>query len=329
MADKPLVSIVVLNWNGAQFLEECIVSVMKTAYSPIEIIVVDNNSSDNSLEILQKYPAITIIQNDQNYGYAQGNNIGIARSHGTYVVTLNNDITVDPDWLDAPVEMLQSNRSIGLVCCRQMSSYDHTKIDGLYHIIKPDLTFFPFGHNHHLHENPLYLKPGYVISVNGGSSIIRKSMFEQVGGFDARFFAYFDETDLCMKTFLSGWRSYYSPESVVYHKGSLSFKKTGIFAYFLRERNRLWFLYKYFPMSIILRHLCPLLIMELRVIRVMCIKLRRPDQYVKCRMAAFSALPLYKETRKKNLLLLKERRNEFALLRKKGLLADEEAFEHR
>jgi GT2 family glycosyltransferase len=210
-----------------------------------------------------------------------------------------------------------------------MSSYDHTVIDGLYHIIKSDLTFSPFGHNRHLHENPLFLIPGYVISVNGGSSIIRKDMFEQVGGFDKRFFAYFDEADLCMKTFLRGWRSYYSPESVVYHKGSLSFKTTGIFAYFLRERNRVWFLYKYFPMSMIVRHLPSLVVMEARVIRVMCIKLRRPDQYVKCRIAAFSALPLYKETRKKNIVLFKQRRNEFALLQRRGMLPDEQVFERR
>jgi hypothetical protein len=328
MAEKPLVSIIILNWNGEEFLEECIVSLLKTTYSPIEIILVDNNSSDNSLDIVYKYPAIKIIRNECNYGYAQGNNIGIAGSHGTYVVTLNNDITVDPDWLNVSVKILESRRSIGMVCCRQMSYYDHGKIDGLYHIIASDLTFFVFGRNHHLQDDPLFLKPGYVISVNGGSSILRKSMIEQVGGFDARFFAYLDETDLCMKAFLNGWDSYYSPESVVYHKGSLSFKKMGIVPYFLRERNRIWFLYKYFPVSMIMQHLFFLLIMEMRVIRAMCFKLRRPDQYLKCRKDAFDSLVCYRETRKKNLILLKQRWDIFMLLKKRGLLPEVEAAKH-
>ena len=86
-----------------------------------------------------------------------------------------------------------------------MSYYHKDFIDGLYHIIKSDLTYLPFGKNSHIDENPLFLQSGYVISANGGSAIIRKSMFTQLNGFDPRFFAYLEDTDLCMKAFLHGW----------------------------------------------------------------------------------------------------------------------------
>jgi GT2 family glycosyltransferase len=145
-------------------------------------------------------------------------------------------------------------------------------------------------------------------------------MFTELGGFDDRFFAYLDEADLCMKAFLRGWYCYYSPESVVYHKGSVSFKRTGVGQYYYRERNRVWFLYKYFPLSTLLARLVFLVVLELRVIRIMCVKFRRPDQYVKARRDAFAALYFYRETRNNNLKLLEKRKKLFWAYIKKGLL---------
>ena len=320
MADNPLVSIIILNYNGASLIEECLDSVTHLHYQPIEIIVVDNNSSDNSLDVLKTYNIIKIIENKKNYGYAEGNNIGIRQCSGKYIATLNNDMTVDPLWLNEPVKILETYPDIGIISCRQMSYYKHNYIDGLYHTIKSDLTFLPYGHNHPLNQKKQYLQAGYVISANGGSAILRKDMISQIGSFDSRFFAYLDETDLCMKAFIKGWSCYYVPNAVVYHKGSVSFKKTGAIQYYYRERNRLWFLYKYFPSSFILKHFLFLLIMELRVIRVICLKLRKPDLYFKARLDAINQLSAYSDERKCNIKLIKKRWSHFISLKKRKII---------
>jgi GT2 family glycosyltransferase len=320
MFENPLVSVIILNFNGASLLEECISSVEKTVYAPLEIVVVDNNSTDGSLELLTSFPAVKVIRNKKNYGYAEGNNIGISQSNGKYFVTLNNDVTIEPDWLNKPVALLEENERIGAISCRQMSYHDKTRIDGLFHFFKPDLTLIPLGEGRLPDEDPRYRMTGRVFSVNGGSAVIRRKMFDEVGRFDARFFAYLDEVDLCMRAFLHGWWSVYVPEAVVYHKGSVSFKKTGVRKYFYRERNRFWFLYKYFPVSFIIKHLLPVVIMELRVVRVMCIKFFKPGWYLKARIEAIRGFREYRLERKENLRLLRSRWREFSELKKKRIL---------
>ena len=316
MDNKPLVSIIILNYNGASLLSECLDSVLATIYKPLEVIVVDNNSIDNSLEILNSYPSIKVLRNSKNYGYAEGNNIGVSHSAGKYLVILNNDVSVEPSWLDVPVEKLEQEPDLGLVCCRQMMYYQRDTIDGLYHVIEPDLTFFPFGQGRKLSADPRYLQSGYVIGTNGASAIVRRETFLQLGGFDPRFFAYQEETDLNVRAFLHGWRCYYAAESVVYHKGSMSFNKNKPMVYYYRERNRVWLLYKNYPLSFILPYLPMLVLLELRVIRVFFFKLQRPGLYLKSRIDAFKALHNYKALRKNNIALFKKKAKEFIRYKK-------------
>lgn len=316
MNKSPLVSIIILNYNGAPLLAECISSVLASNYKPVEVIVVDNNSSDDSCKVLEQFPTIKKVLNSVNYGYAQGNNIGVSNSSGKYVVTLNNDVTVEPSWLDQPVVELEQHPETGLVCCRQMSYFQRDIIDGLYHIIQPDLSFFPFGQNRPLSYDPRFLKSGYVIGANGASAIIRKTTFIQLGGFDQRFFAYQEETDFNVRAFLHDWRCYYSAESVVYHKGSMSFNKNKPNIYYFRERNRVWLLYKNFPILFIIKHLHLIVFLELRVIRVFLFKLGRPWLYFKARWDAFKALRHYASIRKEHVKRFKQRAKDFVYFQK-------------
>ena len=134
---NPLVSVLIVNWNGAKWLPECLDSLLQTRYQPIEIVVVDNASSDESLAILEQYPMVKVVKNTENSGFAKGNNIGFPYTHGKYVVTLNNDMTVDPDWLTEPVDYLENDQELGSIACRQMKYSDHAVIDGLYHQVYP------------------------------------------------------------------------------------------------------------------------------------------------------------------------------------------------
>lgn len=316
MNTTPLVSVIILNYNGASFLAECIESVRATTYQPLEIIVVDNNSSDDSLKILEGYPSVITHRNSRNFGYAEGNNIGVSLSTGKYIVILNNDVTVDPEWLSTPIEKMEQEPKTGLVCCRQMSYQQRDTIDGLYHVLQPDLTFFPFGQNRKLTSDPRFLQSGYVLGTNGASAIFRKDMFLELGGFDPRFFAYQEETDLNLRAFLHGWQCYYAADSVVYHMGSMSFNRAKPMVYYYRERNRVWLLYKNFPYLFIIRHLLLITYLEIRVARVFLFKLRRPDLYLKARWDALVQLKHYKELRKNNLKLFKHKKKALLFFKK-------------
>lgn len=317
---KPLVSVIIVTWNGAALLQECLDSLAKTTFSPMEIIVVDNFSSDNSLALLKAYPTVRVITNSSNTGYAKGNNIGVASARGNYVVILNNDITVEPGWLTEPLQYLEADRTIGIVCCRQMSYYHKEILDGLFHRIEPDLGMHPVGQRQLLADDPRFTMTGLVISANGGSMIVRKELYEQLHGLDENFFAYYEEVDFCLRAFERNWKCLYVPSAVVYHKGSVSFQKTGPMTYFYRERNRISFLYKNFPLHLLVTRSFMILLMELRVIRVLCFKQWRPDLYFRARKEAFSLFMHYKSERKVNVALFRKKMKEFYQFEKLQIL---------
>jgi GT2 family glycosyltransferase len=313
-------SIIILNWNGDNIIEECIDSVLQTRYNNIEIIVVDNASTDQSVAKIKKYSQVLLIQNSANSGYAAGNTIGYKAASGDFIVTLNNDMVVDPDWLDMPAVYFEKDPLLGIISCRQMQYYSNDKIDGLYHLIKPDLSITPFGMNQIYDPKcKRHSCPGFVISANGGSAIYRRAVLEQTGGLDERFFAYFEEVDLCFRAFFLGWKCLYSPLSVVFHKGSVSFSKNMSRMYFYRERNKLLFMYKNLPCRYILKRILPILIWEVRVIRVF-FKEGQPLLYFRARSDAINKMRFYRELRKKNLVLLKDKMNLFNKLLKEKII---------
>jgi GT2 family glycosyltransferase len=220
---NPLVSIIIVNWNGENLIAECLDSVFQSLYNPFEVIVVDNGSTDRSLEIVKKYKAVRVIETGKNLGYAGGNNQGIKVARGKYIVFLNNDIVVDPEWLDGAVIYLESHCTVGVISCRQMNYFDKSMIDGLYHYLTRWLGFLPMGAGQPMAEQHQFSRLGQVVSANGGSAIFRKQMLDAIGLFDERLFAYCEETDLCMRALLHGWQTVYLPQSVVYHKGGASF----------------------------------------------------------------------------------------------------------
>ncbi|KKS13009.1 MAG: Glycosyl transferase family 2 [Candidatus Daviesbacteria bacterium GW2011_GWB1_41_5] len=186
---KPLVSVVILNWNGRAHLGKCLVSLGKATYKPFELIVVDNNSTDDSVFFIkQKFPHVRIIVNAINRGYSGGNNDGIAASRGKYICILNNDTEVEKHFLEPLVTAMEADRSVG---CVQM--------------------------------------------------LIRKSALDQIGIFDEDFFIYFEETDLCHRLWLSGYKVIYEPQSVIYHYEAVDTHKqmTNDFIMYLSYRNRI------------------------------------------------------------------------------------------
>jgi GT2 family glycosyltransferase len=321
MAENPLVSIIVLNWNGAGLLPNCLNSLEKLTFISREIIVVDNGSTDRSMEVLNSFKNIIIQQLTANVGYASGNNAGIKIARGKYICTLNNDVVVQPDFLVAPMKAFDSDAAVGIISCRQMNYHERHLIDSLYGYPDHYLLFKPMGEGKPYIENPLYNAPGFVIGANGASAIYRKEMLDQIGGFDDRFFAYHEESDLCLRAFERGWKCLYLPGAVVYHMKSISFNKVkGVFRYH-HERNRYWFIFKHFPVSMIAKNIFWLLLMEFRLLRIAFFKEKVFRAFLKSRIDSFAGFSQFRKERRENVPLLAARMKEYRELESRKKIA--------
>jgi GT2 family glycosyltransferase len=302
--ENPLVSIIVLNWNGDGLIQECLESLAKMEYSPVEIIVIDNGSVDSSLPYLLRQKSIELVENKENTGFAKGNNIGFSRARGKYLAVLNNDTTVDAKWLNEPVHFLEHNERIGIISCRQMSYYNHDIIDVLYHTISKDLSFYPFGRGIRINDLPEALKQGFVLSASGGSAIYRKKMINEIGGFDEQLFAYFEDADLSMRAYCNGWKCMYVPGAVVYHKGSASFSKLPAKISFYGRRNKILLRYKYFSWFLHLRYLPWIFIEEKRTFFAMMRNKNSRSLYFSIWKSVFSAIRKFSQERDRYVKIL-------------------------
>ncbi|MDR2693211.1 MAG: glycosyltransferase family 2 protein [Chitinispirillales bacterium] len=306
-----LVSIIIVNWNGAEVLPECLRSLLGLNHKDIEIVVVDNASTDGSVAVVRKIcSGAKVVRLEKNVGFAAGVNIGFENAAGEFIATLNNDMVAEPSWLDMPLMLLEDG-TVGIVSCRQMNYYDRTKVDGLYHYITKDLVFMPFAEGSAYQDGGLLSKSGYVISANGGSAVIRAGVFRALGGYDANFFGYMEETDFCMRAFLRGWRCVYAPDAVVYHMNGFSFKKIGGHQFYLLARNRVWFLYKNIPIKDILKRLPYILSNEWHTFKESFSKPKSPSLYFKAKWDALCGLWSYRGIRRENAALFKAKRNDY------------------
>jgi GT2 family glycosyltransferase len=316
----PLVSIVVPNWNGGSVLQECLQSLKSISYKPIEIIVVDNGSVDHSQDIAKSFTDIQLVCNARNLGFAEGVNAGFRRAKGEYVAVLNNDVVVDPDWLVQPLKILTSYENIGIIGCRQMNFDNHSMIDDLYSIPTRHLLFWRMGHGKPYESVRRYSIPGFVIGASGASAIYRKKMLDKIGLFEEKFYAYQEECDLHMRAFLAGWKCAFSPDAVVYHRGSMSFKKIKASFYYYHERNRIWFIYRNFPMAYILRNLFAIIYRECRTMLNIAVIHRMPLTYCRARWDGFFGMLTFRDIRLNNVKLFKQRIKDFEQFQLKKII---------
>jgi hypothetical protein len=313
---SPLVSLVVLNWNGAPIIGECIASLKRLVYSPVEIIVVDNGSTDGSLPLLQGIPGISIVKNAANMGFAAGMNAGFRAARGAYVAALNNDITVAETWLNEAIDMMEHDTAIGIVSSRQMNYFDRDTIDSLYCYLHPSLIFFQEGFRDRYTPGTARAVPARVLGVSGASALYRKQVLSEMQGFDERLGSYHEESDLCMKAFLAGWKCVYVPSAVVYHRRSASFGTIKDTMFYLQTRNRLWFIHRYSPLSLVIANIGWILFTELRILRVVIFRERVLFSYCKGLAHGFAGMRGQREARRESMRKLALRSDQYRALRK-------------
>ncbi len=222
--NHPLVSIIILTHNTLKTTSECLSSLNNVSYKNLEIIVVDNGSTDNTSSYIKKhFPKIGVIRNNSNLGFAEGNNIGFQKAKGELILFLNNDTIVERDFLTPLMDKIVSDKTIGGVQPKILNYSKKNVIDsvGSYFITSGFL--YHFGHNKKDQEK--YNIEEEIFSMKGACMLFKREVLQKVGVFDKDYFAYFEETDLCQRVWLSGYRLLYIPTSSIYHIGGATAKK--------------------------------------------------------------------------------------------------------
>lgn len=238
---RPLVSVVILNWNGKTHLIRCLASLLKVTYKPLEIIVVDNNSTDDSVsEVQREFPRVTVIANKINKGYSGGNNDGIAASRGKYVFILNNDTQVAKGFLEPLISLMERDASVGCVQPKLVYGHNHAVLNAVGSYMTSTGFLYHYGYRKPA-SAPQYNQRLTIYSAKGAAMLLRRSAVDEVGMFDEDFFIYFEETDLCHRLWLGGYKVVYEPKSLVYHYEAVDTHKqmTNSFIMFLSTRNRI------------------------------------------------------------------------------------------
>lgn len=219
--DAPLVSVVILNYNGKKYLANCIASVLKTSYPNYEVVLVDNASTDQSLTAIKENfrndSRLKIVENPVNLGFSGGNNVGFTHCSGDYIAFLNNDTTVDSEWLTHLVNALESDPSIGLAQS-MILTIDGEKIQTAGWLYSDYLVLM-----HGLAKDKassLQLKPVFEVAVASGTSmIIRRDLVEEVGLFEPSIPFFYDDTLLSFKVWLANKKVVTVPASKIRHIG--------------------------------------------------------------------------------------------------------------
>ncbi len=259
---NPKISVIILNYNAGELLLNCVESVLNTNYDNLEIIVVDNASSDNSHRLCkEKYNMINLIENDKNEGYCEGNNVGLRYAKGEFVAILNPDTIVDSQWLK---ELLLSYNKFGdgLYQPKLLSTSNHQIFNSAGNMIQ----LFGFGYSRGKGEidNGQFNNDETVGYSSGACLFTSLKIIKRIGLFDPFLFAYHDDLDLGWRSLLLGIKSFYIPKSIVYHAESFSFKWSP-YKFFLLERNRHYCLLTHYSKRTFYRILPMLFLVEIGI----------------------------------------------------------------
>ena len=265
---KSSVSIVIPHWNNVDVLSECLESILNTDFENFETIVVDNASTDNSVaSVRSNYPNVKLIENDKNYGYAGGCNIGAEAASGDFLIFLNNDTVQEKDWISNLIKTINSDDKIAAVQPKILNYYDRNVFDYAGgsggHM---DIYCFPFarGRIFSFQENDegQYNNKEKCFWSSGTCFMVRRELFQKAGGFDESFFAHMEEIDLCWRLYAMGFEVWVEPDSIVYHKNALTLPMYSHKKYYLNHRNSLLMLLGNYSIENIVLIGIPRLILE-------------------------------------------------------------------
>jgi GT2 family glycosyltransferase len=251
------IAVVILNWNGREFLRKFLPSVLANSEGVAEVIVADNASTDSSIEFLQdNFPEVRIITNRTNGGFARGYNEALAEVEADYYILLNSDIEVTPNWIQPVIELMESDKSIAACQPKLRSFYEREKfeyagaaggfIDEYGYPFCRGRIFQQIETDHGQYDDAIE-----IFWATGACMFVRADLYKKFGGFDNDFFAHMEEIDFCWRLKNGGYKIMYCPESVVFHVGGGTLPKKSAQKTYLNFRNNLSLLYKNLPSHLV------------------------------------------------------------------------------
>lgn len=240
------VTVIIPNWNGKDLLSSCLQALKNQTYDDYEIIVVDNGSSDGSIDYLKShFPDVHLIINADNRGFAASTNQGIRAMSSRYVATLNNDVEVTRDWLAQLVTAMQQGNDVGMCASKMLFTHQPERINSAgVAIDRAGIAWDRLGGTLNGGEASV---PDEVFGPCAGAALYRRAMLEEIGLFDENFFAYMEDLDLAWRGRRAGWRCLYVPKARVLHRHSATGKEGSPFKSFHLGRNKVWLLLKNYP----------------------------------------------------------------------------------
>jgi hypothetical protein len=247
------VSIVIVTWNGRQYLEACLTAVAAQKGVEAETILVDNGSTDGTVDFVRaRFPWVRVIALGENRGFAGGNNAGVREARGRFVALLNNDTVADAGWLRALRGGIDEAAGVALVASRIVYMHDPGVIDSAGDGL---LRWGGAFKRHHGAPASDAGASGEVFGVCGAACLMPKAVFDELGGFDEDFFASHEDVDLSYRARLLGYRCRYVAEAIVRHHGSATLGRVSPFAVFQGQRNLEWVYLKNTPAALLVRTL--------------------------------------------------------------------------
>ncbi len=243
----PLVSAIVVNWNGGAMLQDALASLFAQTWPALEVILIDNASTDGSAEAAERRfgDKVVVVRNARNEGFARGNNVGFEAAKGEWVFLLNSDASCDPGVIEELMRFVADKPEVGQLACRVVQADQPHIFDSAGLLLYPDGVCRSRGWE----EKDLgqYDRAEEVLAPHGCACALRKKMLDQVGGFDEDFFCYLEDLDLGVRGQLAGWKCWYVPTGRVRHRKSATAGNYSVFKAYHVERNRIYCLWKWMP----------------------------------------------------------------------------------
>jgi len=240
------VTVVILNLNGRPFLDDCLASLQQSAV-PVEVVVADNGSTDNSVAYLREhFPRVRVVELGKNWGFADGYNRALAAVDNPWVVMLNNDATLAPNWVERLLAVAAREPRAAILGGKLLFSGrgDGTLMQSAGAKFTDSGAAFEIGMG--IPDRGQYDRPALVASIPGAALLIKRKVFLELGGFDAAYFAYLEDVDLCWRAWLAGYEVHFTPEAVAFHRyGQSGGGRTSPFRIKWMERNRLANMFKH------------------------------------------------------------------------------------
>ncbi len=247
------VSVVVVSWNRRDLLRECLESLTRQSHSCLEVVLVDNGSTDDSAGMADREFAgrlgLKVVRSAVNLGFCAGNNLGIRNCSGELIALLNNDAVAGPEWVAALVRAFHHGDDVGMAASKILVYEDPSRIDKVGHLIYPDGQNRGRGSGER--DRGQFDTEEEVLWPDGCAAMYRRAMLDEIGGFDEDFFAYADDAELGLRARIAGWRCWYVPSAVVRHHRGSSLGLLSSRRLELIERNRILLSVKLFPWSLL------------------------------------------------------------------------------